>query len=417
VGVLAEAEDNFGAVGPDYYVAARLMYDPDQSLEDLLADYYDKCWGQAAEPMRRYWELWRGQADISEELLAQGLRFIQQADGLAESQQVRRRIDGMKAYLHFMRLYREYMQVPAGEAEAAREAMLSYGFAIQPLHVVMTANVLVRARADTKRGGRVSDETVARWRATPAVSPEQIEADFARDLADIRPLGVARRAFSDDLVALRLSGKETPARAGYRHSNEGFVLMPASGAAEVTVTAGRVRPGGLKLALATTAGETIQSITIPAGSGQRTRLQSGGKGLYRLLLENEGGSATSIDFGSLPHAIHAGEDAPLVGIGASKGRLCFWVPRDTTSLGVGLVTPDGAGQLTVWGPKGERLLNESGNYVMGKRFRIDVPDGQAGGVWSLEIARCEDWRLSLIGVPPYVSQSAATLLVPREVAP
>lgn len=417
VGVLAEAEDNFGAVGPDYYVAARLMYDPDRPLADILDDYYAKCWGQAAQPMRRYWELWRGQADISEELLAQGLRLVQQADGLADSDQVRRRIAAMKAYLHFMRLYREYMQAPPGQAEAARDEMLSYGFSIQPLHMVMTANVLVRARADSDRGGSVSDETVARWRATPAVRPEQIDADFARDLAEIRPLGVARRAFSDNLVAMRLSGKETPARAGYRHSNQGFVLLPASGSAEITVTAGRVRPGGLKLTLADTAGEAVQSVVVPAGSGQRTRLQAGEGGLYRLSLENEGGSAASIDFGSLPHALCAGESTPLVGIGASKGRLCFWVPNGTTSLGVGFVTPDGAGQLTVWGPRGDKLLEQSGNYVMGQQFRIEVPDGQAGGVWGLEISRCEDWRLSLIGVPPYLSQSAATLLVPGEVAP
>ena len=182
VGVLAEAEDNFGAVGPDYYVAARLMYDPDRPLADILDDYYAKCWGQAAQPMRRYWELWRGQADISEELLAQGLRLVQQADGLADSDQVRRRIAAMKAYLHFMRLYREYMQAPQARGGGCTRRMLQLWVLNPAAAYGDDRQRRVRARADSDRGGVCPTRRLPMARNADR-RPEQIDADFARDLA------------------------------------------------------------------------------------------------------------------------------------------------------------------------------------------------------------------------------------------
>lgn len=43
--------------GPLYYVAAQLMWDPDQDVDEILADYYQHAFGPAAEPVRAYWEL------------------------------------------------------------------------------------------------------------------------------------------------------------------------------------------------------------------------------------------------------------------------------------------------------------------------------------------------------------------------
>ena len=45
------------ANGPMLYVAAQLLWDPDQDPDALLDEFYTMCFGQAAEPLKNFWEL------------------------------------------------------------------------------------------------------------------------------------------------------------------------------------------------------------------------------------------------------------------------------------------------------------------------------------------------------------------------
>jgi hypothetical protein len=49
-------QNDWGTNGLKYYVAARLFWNADQELEDVLAEYCASMYGAAAAPMRRYWE-------------------------------------------------------------------------------------------------------------------------------------------------------------------------------------------------------------------------------------------------------------------------------------------------------------------------------------------------------------------------
>ena len=73
-----ESGDNWGPHGRGYYVANRLMWDPQANVEALLADFYDKAFGPAAAPMRRYYERFDagGKPLMSEHLLALGFRDV-----------------------------------------------------------------------------------------------------------------------------------------------------------------------------------------------------------------------------------------------------------------------------------------------------------------------------------------------------
>lgn len=54
----AEAYPNWGE-GPKLYVSLKLQWNPDQSVDDLLADWYAACGGEKAAPLlARYYEFW-----------------------------------------------------------------------------------------------------------------------------------------------------------------------------------------------------------------------------------------------------------------------------------------------------------------------------------------------------------------------
>jgi hypothetical protein len=54
----SETQQNWANQGLNFYVAARLAWNPELDVDRLLADYHARFYGKAAEPMRCYWERW-----------------------------------------------------------------------------------------------------------------------------------------------------------------------------------------------------------------------------------------------------------------------------------------------------------------------------------------------------------------------
>jgi len=55
-GFYAEAYPNWGLDGPKYWLLARMLWNPDQDPEILLAQWHDDLFGRAAKPMREYFD-------------------------------------------------------------------------------------------------------------------------------------------------------------------------------------------------------------------------------------------------------------------------------------------------------------------------------------------------------------------------
>ena len=109
---------------------------------------------------------------------------------LAQTDPVRKRVRMMKAYLHYLRLFREYGQAPKVERVDALGRAMRYGFRIEPLHAVAIKNVFYRIVGKPRaRKIKAPEATLAQWMRASAITDEEIDADFARDLADLKPLG------------------------------------------------------------------------------------------------------------------------------------------------------------------------------------------------------------------------------------
>ncbi len=55
-GIYTQYANNWGTIGLNYYVAAKLLWDPTTDVDALLADFYEKFYGPAARPMQQYFE-------------------------------------------------------------------------------------------------------------------------------------------------------------------------------------------------------------------------------------------------------------------------------------------------------------------------------------------------------------------------
>lgn len=102
-----ESGNNWGLHGRGYYVADRLMWNPDADVEALLTDFYQQAFGPAAAVMQRYYERLDPGNDplLSEHLLGLALRDLEEASRLAADQlNVLPRLDHLKQYQHYVRL-------------------------------------------------------------------------------------------------------------------------------------------------------------------------------------------------------------------------------------------------------------------------------------------------------------------------
>ncbi|HEX8137947.1 MAG TPA: DUF4838 domain-containing protein [Pyrinomonadaceae bacterium] len=68
---MSETQQHWANQGINFYLAAKLLWNPREDTDRLLAEYYDRFYGKASAPMRKYWERWE-QAMIETAKLGDG---------------------------------------------------------------------------------------------------------------------------------------------------------------------------------------------------------------------------------------------------------------------------------------------------------------------------------------------------------
>lgn len=115
---MSETQQHWANQGLNFYVAAKLAWNPDLDVDQLLDDYFTRFYGTAAAPMRRYWQRWEdamvataafghgGYAWLrmfTPELVSECDRILQEAEGLAakDREKVRERVAFARAGFRF----------------------------------------------------------------------------------------------------------------------------------------------------------------------------------------------------------------------------------------------------------------------------------------------------------------------------
>jgi len=121
---------NFHTVGLNYYVAAKLIWDSGLDVDALLDDFYDKFYGKAAEPMKKYFERMErafldyndhispfGYKSVSiaareiftEDVLADCEKYIKEAERLADDKLTRERVRMARITLDYTKMVMKYL--------------------------------------------------------------------------------------------------------------------------------------------------------------------------------------------------------------------------------------------------------------------------------------------------------------------
>ena len=170
-GIYLETTDAAGPMGHIFWMAGRLQWDNNQSLDVLLNQYTKDCFGKAAAPMKELllrWSLnYQGSADVDFTL-----RDLDKASTLVnKGSKEWIRITYLKAYVHYLKLYYEH-----DGTRQSRDNIFNYLYTIHHLSLVQTSAFITQCYIYP--GGPAPSDI-----GTVSVSFANIEKQFQKDIA------------------------------------------------------------------------------------------------------------------------------------------------------------------------------------------------------------------------------------------
>jgi len=420
----AESSDNWGPNGLGYYLASRMLWDPKQAdhLDELTADFLDKCFGPARAPMAKFYQLLDSskRQPLCDDLVGRMYRLLDEARGLARDPATLARIDELTLYTRYVELWLDYSSAKNQAHQAAFEALIRHAYRMR---TTMMIHTLALYRDLEHRDKSVNIPSEAKWSVPEGKNPWKSSAPFTtgeldgflhagiqnRKLLDFTPV-----SFSADLVPatpLQLTSGALGTMGIYSRSPRNYYSWiekaPATFALKVTAGIIYQTNGSTTIDLypaAETEGKSVAHGEVaPSRTAESVELKSTFPGLQRIEIVGGGAAQTTWeDNGTTPMTIESSVESP----GRFHGRwtLYFYVPRGTKTIGG---FSDGPGTLRNGSGAVALKFEEKPGY-----FNVPVPDGEDRKLWRFE--QCAGDK-TLMTVPPFLARSAAELLLPREV--
>ncbi|MGV3773184.1 MAG: DUF4838 domain-containing protein [Verrucomicrobiales bacterium] len=420
-----ESSANFGLHGRGYYLANKLMWNPQADVEAILNDFHEKAFGPAAGAMRRFYERFdRGNKPlVSSHLLALGFRDIEEASKLAVGRaDVQARLDQIKQYLRSVHLRWLVDRNP----DKLKKKELTLAAIIQGYRTrysYMTHFVAIRGAWAAEAAKEFDEPTWAPeeasknkpWMVDRPYSHEEVEAEFQEGLAFFRPDPVEEKHFTTNLVRVKFNSatNSAPVKSvqAYQWSLPYAFYSTNREPLELNVIAGTIShyrnmaPARWKVIDAK--GNVVSTNRVPLdGKVHNIRVEVSSPGAYFLdfddstagwRIEVEAGRPATIMLERGRRVEHAGWMQPIY----------FYVPKGTTEIQYYWA---GKPHL-VHGPDGEILKEVK---TTGEFIKIAVKEGSDGKTW--HFTQMMLGSLWFFNVPNYLAASPEALLTPREVA-
>jgi len=418
----SESGDSWGPHGVGHFLSSRLLWDVDEAkrVDKIVDRFVRDCFGDAAEPMARFYELIDGanKSLLSKDLIGRMYRLIDEAQKSTSDVAVHARLNDLALYTRYVEMVYAYRQgsVPDGVAS------MQLAWRIRKTGMVHTQAIY---RDLPNRDKRIAVPENADWYTPEENNPWKSSEPFLQeDIATMVADGIERNPLFDFTPkrfggVLRPAGlKRAQASLGDfgprdRYEQTWQVWMQQPGELTFDALAGiipsyrKVRDTRFELH---TDGQPIDGVVDsanvrPDGETHVIRLQTKVGGLHRLTSADAGAMTTMTFSDDLIVTREASTQSPLH---LNSGvRLYFYVPRGTRTIG-GFSKSDKP-----------RIFPSDQNWEDGKTigpgyFAIKVPDGQDGMCWRLDI-RSSGSDVILMTVPPYVARAPDQLLLPSEV--
>lgn len=416
----AESGNNWGPHGRGYYVANRLLWNPDADVDALLADFYEKAFGPAAPAMRRYYERI---APDSEPLLSRGLvgeafRDVEEATRLAkERPDVQARLDHLQHYLRYVHL-RWLIDHETDKARRKELTVAALTLVYRTRYEYMNHWAAMR---NTWAGQAARDFDEPTWASNhPARKPWMVDQPVTREETDqwfregleyFRPTPVQEVAFSRDLVPVRFAGSKPVVSQQTYQRPAAYALHSRAGepiALEITpgtIAWYRDRPDA-RYALRDGDGKVVAEGSLPLdGAAHRLALPVPRKGTYFFECnDSSAGWRIKVEPG-VPVTLLNNRARRYLHLGQIQ-EMFFYVPKGTKEVQYFW----SGGPHRVLGPD-RKVLQEV--KVSDEVVTVPVPAGKDGQCWSL--SPHGHGQLWFFNVPNGLAASPDALLLPREV--
>ena len=433
IGINASSPNSWGAIGLNYFVASKLLWDQSLESKEIFEDFIDKCWHEVATPMTRFYL--RFKDGFNARVYYTALLDLKEADQLVETEKVKKRLDQMKLYMHWVGKFIDFSQAVGENKLSLTNDLYVFTMQIAKTNLIHSYGIYRDHRPlgfpkdfePTLPEGYSDPMDLAR--KFPGFTSEEIQNFFEFDFARVEDIGEIPQIYDytynhdhcfypRELDSQRrgIYTKKSSSPT-YRQTNTFYIYSDFS-QKKISVEMGLVRQNSLSYQLEkiSTAGNMpIDSGITEPDSKEKTFLIPE-KGIYKLTIEAKG-MGYKLDFYDLYGVVSfEKKDKAHIILGTRGGPLYFYVPKNTDCFAFGWVTEDKYGKIVIKDKDGNIMLDEEGNYTAGEEFIVQVPKELQGSIFSLEISKCEDsTKLYLSGIPPYLSHDPNKILVPKDV--
>lgn len=414
----AESGNNWGVHGRGYYVANRLLWNPDADVDALLADFYEKAFGPAAPAMKRYYE--RVAPDnrplLSRGLVGEAFRDIEEAARLARGRpDVLARIDHLKHYLRYVHLRWQFDH--AKEAARQKELVVALlTLAYRTRYAYMNHWEAMRqqfaadmARKHSEPSWAEGDRAAQPWQDDRPVTREETEEWFREGLAYFQPTPAEELVFAGELAPAGFTNARAAVSLQAYQGAMTYALHSRGGEPlEVELTTGVIAwyrdRAATRWWLRDGARNVVASGSLPLdGEPHPLSMTVPRAGTYLFEADDSAaGWKIKVEPGRAAALLH-GRGHRIECLGQMQ-EMFFYVPRGTRALQYFW----SGGPHEVRGPDRKPVAEVTTDDEV---VTIPVPDGSDGKVWSLSPRAHR--QLWFFNAPNVIAASPAALLLPH----
>ena len=399
--ISAESSGNWGVSGRSYYLANKLMWNPQLDEDVILEDFYSKAFGPAAAAMKKYYSVQDSSPPISPGVVGALFRAMSEARLAAQGNPVvMQRLDDLSMYLHFYDT--AYRGGDANMLEHWRSAYRSrYKYMT---HWAAIYNDALGNNADPK----------APWRDETPITREEINGWIEDGVQHYPELKVPTQIkFSDQLVPVDFGGTGKNNNQLYQEGSWYLVLSRTGEPIHLRFQPGDAY-GGLRqnVTIKDLNGKLIKEFKPVPGKEITMDVAVPGPGVYRFDYL-DGGAYHRIFWDadqivSLP--LNIGGFRAMEAVGA----MYFYVPRGTREINYYYKRVDWqhGGPHQIIDPSGQVIkeVDVNGDYIS-----VPVAPGMDGKVWKIGGNNFGLGQFRFFNVPDYFSPNPNVMLLPKDV--
>jgi hypothetical protein len=171
-GTYIETTAAAGPMGHAWWISGQLQFDLSEDFNALYQQYLNDCFGKGAPAMKKMYDRWSNNNQGAGEV-SLSLADLKAAEDLVEKDSPEwKRINELKAYVHFMKLWYEH-----DGTQENKDKIFAYLYSIHPLMMVQTAAFIGQWYIPPFDKGNVVPVGTAKH-----LTPAEIDANFEQDL-------------------------------------------------------------------------------------------------------------------------------------------------------------------------------------------------------------------------------------------